>query len=75
MADVTVEQSKSGEWWRLTYRGQVDLCESEPTEAYIALFRQGVDARAKEIRRAPSGRQVEVKEYQQHGQASTRGPL
>jgi hypothetical protein len=47
---VTVEKSKSGEWWRMEYKGSVDYLPADaaspdgPTEGERRIFRESVDA-------------------------------
>lgn len=61
---VEVEKSKSGQWWRMEYRGKVELTEEEPTEQQKKLFRLSVDRAPREAR--PSERfHVAVKEAPQ----------
>lgn len=39
---VVVEQSASGEWWRMSYGGETDLVDEEPTDAVKLRFMQSV---------------------------------
>lgn len=53
---VEVTKGSSGNWWRMTYKGQVDYLDTEPTEGEKAMFRGQVDAaelRAKTIANLP----------------------
>lgn len=41
---VEVEQGKSGQFWRMTYKGEVDYLDEEPTDADKNKFMRSVDA-------------------------------
>lgn len=41
---VEVERSKSGEYWRMTYLGESDIIDNEPTDADKNLFMKAVNA-------------------------------
>ncbi len=51
---VEVTRSASGAWWRMEFRGKVELCEEEPTEQQKKLFRKSVENAPREAR--PSDR-------------------
>ncbi len=44
---VFIDKSISGAWWRMRYKGKVELTEEEPTEAQRKLFKQSVDTNIK----------------------------
>lgn len=61
---VEVMRSASGAWWRMEYRGKVELTEEEPTEQQKKLFKAAVDRAPREAR--PSERfHVAIKEAPQ----------
>ncbi len=47
---VEVVRSASGEWWRMTYRGESQLVDEEPNEKVKATFVRQVNDRAHEAR-------------------------
>lgn len=44
---VEVDKSISGQWWRMRYKGKVELTEDEPTDSQRKLFKQSVDTQLK----------------------------
>lgn len=42
---VEVIKGKSGEWWQMKYRGEVDYLDAEPSEGERRMFAEQVDAR------------------------------
>lgn len=57
--EMTIERSKSGEYWRAQYGAHFEVFDHEPTGGELALFRQSI---ADANRRAANVKLMQVKD-------------
>lgn len=57
---VAVTKSASGQWWKMEFRGKVEITDEEPTERQKVMFRKAVIESPKNPGFSGSGRSFTI---------------